>query len=175
VGSTITAITTAPANPGTGGLKGLAPSIFYGDRNRSDLFLKEFKQWKLINRNSDEMSNPFNRVLMALSYIKGEKVNNWQEEQLTKLEATTHPHNEEAIWTEFEQAFKDAFTDSNKKQCVLGAQPRKAQVEQRFVVTRHMTRDADTHRLSAFSTKSISLSPYSLTPLEFDLSWSFLI
>jgi hypothetical protein len=97
-------------------LKGLAPSIFYGDRNRSDLFLKEFKQWKLINRNSDEMSVPFNRVLMALSYIKGEKVNDWQEEQLMKLEATTHQHNDEAIWTEFEQAFKDAFTDSNKRQ-----------------------------------------------------------
>jgi hypothetical protein len=64
---------------------------------------------------------------------------------------------------------------SPRKAKVLGAQPRKAQVERRFVVTRHMTRDADTHRLSAFSTKSISLSPYSLTPLEFDLSWSFLI
>jgi hypothetical protein len=97
VGSTITAAATAPANPGTGGLRGLAPSIFYGDRNRSDLFLKEFKQWKLINRNSDEMSNPFNRVLMALSYIKGEKVNDWQEEQLTKLEATTHLHTDEVL------------------------------------------------------------------------------
>jgi hypothetical protein len=62
------------------------------------------------------MNNLFNRFLMALSYIKGEKVNDWQEEQLMKLEATTHPHNKEAIWTEFEQAFKDAFTDSNKKQ-----------------------------------------------------------
>ncbi|KAH9962505.1 hypothetical protein BGW80DRAFT_1463528 [Lactifluus volemus] len=56
---------------------------------------------------------------------------------------------------------------------LLGVQPRKAQVERRFVVTRHMTRDADTHRLSAFSTKSISLSPYSLTPLEFDLIFTF--
>jgi Retrotransposon gag protein len=62
------------------------------------------------------MNNPFNRVLMALSYIKGERVNDWQEEQLTKLESTTHQHNEEVIWTKFEQAFKDAFTDSNKKQ-----------------------------------------------------------
>jgi Retrotransposon gag protein len=115
-GSTITTATAAPTNPGTGGLKGLAPSIFYGDRNRSDLFLKEFKQWKLINRNSDEMSNPFNCVLMALSYVKGEKVNDWQEEQLTKLEATTHQHSDEVLWNDFEQAFKDAFTDSNKKQ-----------------------------------------------------------
>jgi hypothetical protein len=115
-GSTITAATTAPVNPGTGGLKGLAPSIFYGDRNKSDLFLKEFKQWKLINRNTDEMKEPYNRVLMALAYIKGERVNDWQEEQLNKLESTTHQHTDEAIWQEFEQAFKDAFTDSNKKQ-----------------------------------------------------------
>jgi Retrotransposon gag protein len=53
---------------------------------------------------------------MALTYIKGERVNDWQEEQLNKLESTTHQHTDEAIWQEFEQAFKDAFTNSNKKQ-----------------------------------------------------------
>jgi hypothetical protein len=116
-GSTITAPTIAgqPSN-GTGGLKGLAPSIFYGDRNRSDLFLKEFKQWKMINRNADEMKVPYNRVLMALSYIKGERVNDWQEEQLNKLDQTTLSHTDETLWTNFETAFKGAFTDSNKKQ-----------------------------------------------------------
>jgi flagellar hook-basal body complex protein FliE len=62
------------------------------------------------------MKEPYNRVLMALTYIKGERVNNWQEEQLNKLETTTHQHTNKIIWGEFEQAFKDAFTDSNKKQ-----------------------------------------------------------
>ena len=53
---------------------------------------------------------------MALMYIKGPKVNDWQEGQLTELENSNLNLNNETLWNNFEQHFKDTFTDSNKKQ-----------------------------------------------------------
>jgi Retrotransposon gag protein len=97
-------------------LAGLPPTIFDGKRTNSDRFLKEFKQWRLLNRNKIEMKQPYNRVLMALNYIKGPKVDDWQEGQLTELETDNRSQDDETIWTDFEQRFKNTFTDTNKKQ-----------------------------------------------------------
>jgi Retrotransposon gag protein len=97
-------------------LAGLSPTIFTGKQTDSDRFLKEFKQWRLLNRDHIEMKQLYNRVLMALSYIKGPKVDDWQEGQLTELELDNQNENDETIWTDFEQRFKNAFTDTNKKQ-----------------------------------------------------------
>jgi hypothetical protein len=108
--------TVAMATPTTNGkLAGLLPTIFTGDHTESDKFLKEFKQWRLLNRDHVEMKQAYNRVLMALIYIKGPKVDDWQEAQLEELVNTNlHPDNK-ALWTNFEQKFKDAYTNSNKK------------------------------------------------------------
>ena len=105
--------TTTPTSNGK--LAGLPPTVFTGDRTKSDKFLKEFKQWRLLNRDHNEMKQPYNQVLMALTYIKGPRVDNWQEARLEELTSTNlHPDNE-ALWINFEQKFKDAYTDSNKK------------------------------------------------------------
>jgi Retrotransposon gag protein len=97
-------------------LTGLLPTIFTGERTDSDRFLKEFNMWQILNRDRIEMKQPYNQVLMALNYIKGPKVNDWQEGQLTKLELDNWNENNETIWTDFKQHFKSAFTDTNKKQ-----------------------------------------------------------
>jgi Retrotransposon gag protein len=109
-------VTSINPKPRPTELIGLPPTIFTGDRNKSDLFLKEFKQWKMINRNTPEMSVPFDRVLMALSHIRGNRVNDWHEEQLIKLENTALMPTDEQLWADFETAFRSAFTDSNKRQ-----------------------------------------------------------
>jgi flagellar hook-basal body complex protein FliE len=62
------------------------------------------------------MKQVYNQVLMALNYIKGPKVDDWQEAQLTKLETDNRDENDKTIWSDFEQRFKNAFTDTNKKQ-----------------------------------------------------------
>jgi Retrotransposon gag protein len=112
------AVPVTPTNPKPRPteLIGLPPTIFSGNRNKSDLFLKEFKQWKMLNRNTPEMSVPFDRVLMALSHIRGNRVNDWHKEQLTKLEGTALMQTDEQLWADFETAFKSAFTDSSKRQ-----------------------------------------------------------
>jgi hypothetical protein len=108
--------TVAAATPTSNGkLARLPPTVFTGDRTESNKFLKEFKQWRLLNRDHNEMKQLYNRVLMALTYIKGPRVDNWQEARLKELTSTNLHPDDEALWTNFEQKFKDAYTDSNKK------------------------------------------------------------
>jgi Retrotransposon gag protein len=114
-GSGGTAATTATIPTTNGKLAGLPPTVFTGDRTESDRFLKEFKQWRLLNRDHNKMKQPYNRVLMALTYIKGPRVEDWQEARLEELTTTTLHPDDEALWTNFEQKFKDTYTDSNKK------------------------------------------------------------
>ena len=64
------------------------------------------------------MTNPATRTTTALSYIAGPLVEAWKEEQLTLLErniAANVPEGNEAHWTTFETNFKNAFTNTNKK------------------------------------------------------------
>ena len=111
-------------NGGNGGaLRGTAPSIFTGDRSRSDAFTSEFCRYRLLNQNNDAIANPFNRILTALSYIKGPLVEDWVSAQdqclercLDPLHADYVPDTSEVLWLEFEAAFKSAWKDSEKTQ-----------------------------------------------------------
>ena len=112
----------APAN-NHAGLKGVAPSIFSGDRSRSDAFLNEFRRYKLLNRNNDSISVPFYRVLTALSYIKGPLVEDWVNAQDKKIERSIDPTNparvaetDEVIWQTFEADFRSAWKDTTRTQ-----------------------------------------------------------
>ena len=86
--------------------------------------MNEFRRYRLLNRNNEAMSNPCNRVLTALSYIKGLLVEDWVDSQDRRLERcflpTTHADyqtdSSEDLWTEFEKAFKAAWKDGEKSQ-----------------------------------------------------------
>jgi hypothetical protein len=116
--------TVAPTHtPSSNGLKGTAPAVFNGDRSRSESFWNEFRRYRLLNRNNDSISIPFFRVLTALSYIKGPLVEDWVNACDIELEKRTDPtkpgsvrENDEVLWTEFETAFKAAWTDTAKVQ-----------------------------------------------------------
>ena len=68
------------------------------------------------------MSNPFNWVLTALSYMRGPTVDDWVSTQDRKLEQCLLPptdanhvsDREETLWTKFKAAFKSAWKDSEK-------------------------------------------------------------
>ena len=65
------------------------------------------------------MSNPATRVTTALTYMQGPMMEPWKEEQMVNLEARIaggDPDTDEIHWTKFEQAFKDSFTNTNRKQ-----------------------------------------------------------
>jgi Retrotransposon gag protein len=106
----------APPKPVS--LQGTAPMIFTGDRSLSDTFMCDFKIYKIMNSLANIMKQPYACVAMALSLIRGPKVDDWVDEQLTDLELKIHtmPRSDETLWTEFETAFTDAFTNTAKKE-----------------------------------------------------------
>jgi len=101
------------------GLKGTPPQPFEGDRNKSHAFLVAFGIFKFANRKNEAMSNPATCVTTVLTYMQGNMMEPWKEEQMTKLKACIAEgtvDTKEIHWTEFEQAFKDSFTNANRKQ-----------------------------------------------------------
>ena len=77
----------------------------------------------MVNRTHDSMTKAYDRVLTALTYIRGPMINDWvntQENNLIARTDTTKPNHvcedDEVLWAEFKTAFHDAWTDTSKKQ-----------------------------------------------------------
>ena len=62
------------------------------------------------------MTNPFQRVALALSYIKGPRVDDWVAQQMneaaTKVYNNIYLETDKQIWQEWEQVFDLTFTDT---------------------------------------------------------------
>ncbi len=73
-----------------------------------------------LNRKNETMKIPANRVALALTFIKGEHVQDWAHEVMRlmedRLESTLNPMPEthKYHWLTFEDTFRDAFTDTSK-------------------------------------------------------------
>jgi hypothetical protein len=101
-------------------LKGSKPKDFDSSRKESENFWDDFEtHWK-INRKNNTMKEPYSRVLMATSFMKGEKVRDWvcaQRKPLQKrVDKEHYSENSEHLWECFEYNFKKAFTDTTQKQ-----------------------------------------------------------
>src|SRR6266404_1970907 len=105
-----------------GSLKGSLPTKFNGDRKMAKKFLNDFKTYKFLNRKNETMKIPANRVALALTFIKGEHVQDWAHEVMKnmedRLESTLNPMLEtnEYHWDYFEDAFRDAYTDTSERE-----------------------------------------------------------
>jgi len=103
-------------NHSNGALKGNPPSMFDGDRNKTRKFIIQWGLWEAVNRNNDTMKTPFMKIITMLSYMDGNRVDAWKEEQLKilndKLNNGTLP-TDETLWTEFFKRFNNAFTNQN--------------------------------------------------------------
>jgi hypothetical protein len=103
----------AAANPSE--WTGDPPQLFDRNRAKSELFLCQFDMYKSMNDGITTMSNPYRRVIFALSFIRGPNIDNWVDAQLqelkTKVSYQQNPvgRDEEVLWTEFETAFKGAY------------------------------------------------------------------
>jgi hypothetical protein len=67
-------------------LQGTAPMIFTGKCSLSKTFMHDFKIYKIMNPLANVMNQPYTHVTMALSLIRGLKVDDWVDEQLNDLE-----------------------------------------------------------------------------------------
>ena len=115
--------TTAAPTPSNGGMQGIQPAIFDGTHALADDFWAQFRWYKMVNCTHNSMTKAYDRVLTALTYIRGPMVNDWvntQENNLVTRTNTTRPNHvrkdDEVLWAEFEMVFHDAWTDTSKKQ-----------------------------------------------------------
>jgi len=92
---------------------GSLPRIFDRDRTKAEAFLTEFLGYLVLNHGVPGLESPIRQVALALTLIKGEKVDLWVKNMLDALRRL-HPvhHNVPAVWNEFEKAFKKKFVDS---------------------------------------------------------------
>ena len=100
-------------------LKGSAPEIFDGDRTKSETFIDQFNVYAKINRKNETMREPYSRVLMAVSFIKGKKVRDWARGRILVLDQEMEKgtsFNDERLWKDFTNAFNEAFTDTTRTQ-----------------------------------------------------------
>jgi len=110
----------AAANPS--GWTGNPPQLFDRNRAKSELFLRQFDMYKSMNNGITTMSNPYRRVIFALSFIRGPNIEDWVDAQLqklkTKVSCQLNPvgRDKEVLWTDFETAFKGAYTNTTQKQ-----------------------------------------------------------
>ena len=119
----VTTTAPAPIIPTNGGMRGVPPTIFDGTRSKADDFMGQFRRFKMVNRTHEAMKVPYDRVLTALTYMRGPLINDWIDQQEKKLAARTDTtkrshvlETDEVLWNEFETAFLNAWTDTSKKQ-----------------------------------------------------------
>jgi truncated hemoglobin YjbI len=95
---------------------GSLPRIFNRDQTQAKAFLTEFLGYLILNQGVAGFESPIRQVTLALTLIRGEKVDLWIHNMIDSLRRL-HPvhHNVPTVWEEFEQAFKDQFVDSTHK------------------------------------------------------------
>jgi hypothetical protein len=107
-------------SPTDGELIGIPPKTFDGDRSKTDTFITQFYLFRIINDGNTVMTNPMQRVALALSYIRGPKVGAWVAQQCDALsiknnDAWTRANMDEALWEDFIAEFKRAFAEPKWK------------------------------------------------------------
>lgn len=98
-------------------LVGAPPTTFDGDRSKADGFITQFGLFRIVNDRNPVITDPKRRVALALSYIRGPKVDAWVAQQYDALSikanlalAWTHADmDEEALWEDFIAEFKCVF------------------------------------------------------------------
>jgi len=64
------------------------------------------------------MKRPYSRIIAALSYMDGPKVDSWKEEQVTHLNNEVGSgtlETNETLWDDWMEAFLAAFTNTNRR------------------------------------------------------------
>ena len=99
-------------------MKGNPPAIFDGNRAKADDFQREFTLYQIVNSQSPQVQIPFERVALALMFMRGPLTNDWVTSQLENLRDRTETakidRNDEMLWDEFWHDFKSSFTDTAK-------------------------------------------------------------
>jgi hypothetical protein len=114
-------VQSTPTPATQNGMKGTPPSIFSGNKQEYASWKVELWLFQLNNRLHPTMTNPVDKVLNVLGYIRGVGVSDWVDEQITILDQRTASmggHNQQ-IWDLFETDMDRAFKDVHTKEQAL--------------------------------------------------------
>jgi hypothetical protein len=92
-----------------GSLKGNAPTPFDRTRAKSTEFLLAFNLFRAANHHNNAMANPFSHVTTALTYMTGDVMEAWKEDQLNILMERVNTgilETDEQLWDLFEANFR---------------------------------------------------------------------
>lgn len=109
---------SAPTQTSNGGLFGSPPEPFDGDRTKAQAFFRSFVRYWKLNTDKTVVTEPYRRVALFLSYLKGPKVEDWADAQQKKMDDNVtngRAKTSERHWTEFKDAFDSNFKDLGEK------------------------------------------------------------
>jgi hypothetical protein len=66
-------------------MKGAPPDIFNGEWSQMNKFMLQFQIWWMVNNRAEAMINPFQRITLCLSFIRGKRVDRWVKEEINQL------------------------------------------------------------------------------------------
>ena len=100
------------------------PEVFKGECDKADDFLQDFDLCWRLNCQHPAMKQPYNCVILALSYMRGSTtIRNWVKAEMKKMDKLTsmlrhHPvlYKSEQLWMEFRSDFENVFTNMTKVQ-----------------------------------------------------------
>jgi len=85
----------------------------------------QFQIWWMVNNRAEVMINPFQRIALCLSFIRGKRVDKWVKEKINQLQRAvvgdptttppippTHLDIDERLWNAFRADFRSAFQDT---------------------------------------------------------------
>jgi hypothetical protein len=91
--------------------------IFEGDRTKAEAFMRELRLYMLANHGVLGFESPMRHVAIALTFIKGPKVNGWVKAMLQTLEQLDPViENVEYVYTNFLNHFQTQYTGSTKQE-----------------------------------------------------------
>src|SRR6202453_5030941 len=100
---------------GSDKLIGNPPTIFNGDKNKSEEFSTQWQLYEGVNMTNNQMRVPFQRAMLFLTYLQGPLVNEWVKAMSAWLRnQITHNHirlEDEWLWESTMQAFNRQFAD----------------------------------------------------------------
>lgn len=103
-----------------GSFRGKRPTFFDGDRSKAAKFLKAFTDYWISNKNNTARVIPYQRTGVALSFIRGPKVEAWKAKRVRELQDDVkngvYLRDDEDLWTKFKKDFNTAFADMAAKE-----------------------------------------------------------
>ena len=96
-------------------LQGKEPPVFDGNRRETDHFLHELRLYQFVNALHPVMTNPWQKVAHALTYVNGPNVYEWKrsaENWILSIPAPSAPN--KTIYDDFEEGFIKSWTDTNE-------------------------------------------------------------